>query len=144
MQSMITLPWTPALTDKVVSAVLDLAKVAFGAGLTWLLTSHTQKKAALRQRARRLSQLKIRIASQPIANYIANDLMQLREFFIEHHELLFERTENFEFWRKWLNDPSLSLMAGATGYWTKEKLQDMLTDLGRLNDPAQPAGKLIG
>jgi predicted nucleotide-binding protein len=81
----------------------------------------------------KLAKLVLRVRAQRVANDIAGELMKLREFFLdEAPELL---SKNQEFFDKWPNDTTISLLAEtrATGYWTKEKIEELYRDLDSLD-----------
>ena len=82
---------------------------------------------------RNLAKLVLRIKAQPVANDIAGELLKFREFFLESSELL--RCEaNQVFFRKWANNPTISLLAEtrASGYWNNDKIQELHHDLDTL------------
>ncbi len=82
---------------------------------------------------RNLAKLILRAKSQSVTNDVAGELLKLREFFLEVPELL-RYQKNQEFFRKWANDPTISLLAEtrASGYWTNERLEELYRDLDAL------------
>ena len=84
----------------------------------------------------KLAKLVLRIKTQPVTNDIAGELLKLREFFLdEAPDLLVSSRTNQEFFRKWPNNPTISLLAEtrASGYWTKEKIEELHRDLDALD-----------
>jgi hypothetical protein len=127
--------WTAAQTDKVLSTVLDLVKVAFGAFCGASLTYWQRHRDTRETRRHRLTQLILRVKVNPVANDIAGELIKLRNFFLdEAPELLLRSKKNQEFFRKWSNNPTISLLAEtrASGFWTKEKIEELHRDLDAL------------
>lgn len=90
-------------------------------------------KDARTAQQRNLAKLVLRVKAQPVANDVAGELLKLREFFLEAPELLIPQ-ENQQFFRKWANNPTISLLAEtrASGYWTKEKFEELHRDLDTL------------
>jgi hypothetical protein len=107
-------------------------------GMRLKLTALGIKVDALLQNANvaqqhKLAKLVLRVKAQSVANNIAGELMKLREFFlVESPELL---TKHQEFFRKWPNNPTISLLAEtrANGYSTKEKVEELHRDLDTLD-----------
>jgi predicted nucleotide-binding protein len=117
--------------------LLDLTRDARG-GLRGKPTALGIKVDAVLRNARvaqqsKLAKLVLRVRVLRVANDIAGELMKLREFFLdEAPELL---SKNQEFFDKWPNDTTISLLAEtrATGYWTKEKIEELYRDLDSLD-----------
>ena len=90
------------------------------------------QNARLAQQSK-LAKLVLRVKAQRVANDIAGELMKLRELFLdEAPELLMK---NQAFFNKWPNNTTISLLAEtrATGYWTKEKIEELYRDLDTLH-----------
>ncbi len=118
--------WTPGYTEKILSTVLDLVKVGFGALLTWLLAHQSEVRA----RRSGFKKLLLRFMLTPVVNTISAELMKARDFVLQNPELLQEPAVP-EFFAKWLNDPMM--MIGGGNLWTKEKLDDLHADIRRLD-----------
>jgi hypothetical protein len=129
--------WTAANTDKVLNAALDLAKIAFGAILGAKLTQWQKRRDKRADQEHRLSQLVLRVRTNPVANDMAGELISMRNFFLNDCPELLRSPGNQDFFGKWLNDPTISLLAEtrASGFWTKEKLEELNRDLGTLEHP---------
>lgn len=116
--------------------LLDLTRNSQG-GLRGKPTALGIKVETALQNARlaqqnRLAKLVLRVKAQRVANDIAGELMKLREFFLDEAPDL--RMKNREFFDKWPNNTTISLLAEtrATGYWTKERIEELYRDLDTL------------
>jgi hypothetical protein len=129
------LEWTAAQTDKLLATALDLAKVAFGAIFGAKFTQWQKGRESRIAQEHSLRKLILRVKVQPVANDIAGELLKLRSFLLdEAPELLLHSERHQEFFRKWANNPTISLVAEtrATGFWTREKIEELHRDLDAL------------
>lgn len=131
--------WTAAQTDKVLNVALDLAKVAFGAIFGAKLAQWQRGRESRFAHKQTLTRLILRIKVQPVTNDIPAELIELRSFFLdEAPELLLRSKRNQEFFRKWPNNPTMSLLAstpGVEGFWTMEKINELRQDLDTIEIP---------
>jgi len=68
-------------------------------------------------------------------NDIAGEILNLREFLLADPDSRLTTPTNQVFFRKWANNPTMSLIAEtrASGFWTKEKIEELHRDLDQLD-----------
>jgi hypothetical protein len=106
-----------ALQDKIVSTILDLAKVGLGAVITWISTALAQKNSAKKQFQRTLASI---LNAQQVRAY-GPLLHSLKTFFDERQEVLEKYPANCNFYDDWLLQPTNLLQSGET-VWTAERI----------------------
>ena len=102
-----------------------------GAFITWLITSRASKRSEKAKLERELRRLTFSISSANVTNHLAPLLRQLKQFFLEHNELLEKHKVNFDFFRKWLQNPFLEV-DNAVFPWTKESLDELQREVRNL------------
>jgi hypothetical protein len=125
--------WTTAQTDRVLSTVLDLVKVGFGAVFGAKFTQWQKRREKQDKQRDGIQRLVLRVLASPTLNDVPIELTKLREFFLDECPELLKVEKNLEFFKKWLNNTDAT--AQAIGYWNVPKWMELREDLRNLELP---------
>jgi len=112
--------------NSIIVGVFGLVGVVLGFCLQ-LLANHLNEKKYVRKE---FAEIRKSIYSTTIANNLFLELKKMKQYFIRHPELL-KKTENQTFYEKWLTIPFVDEGFTGSGFWSKEKLEEMKRDLDK-------------
>ncbi|MCK9418073.1 MAG: hypothetical protein M0R70_01690 [Nitrospirae bacterium] len=112
--------------DAVIGAIASLAGVVIGFFLQ-LFSNHLSNQKKIKDE---FAATKNAIDATTIFNNLFPVLHDLKHFFVRNPKFL-KRGSNMAFFNKWLMEPLVEESFTGIGYWTQDKVNEMLNDLAK-------------
>jgi hypothetical protein len=118
------------LFDTMLTVGSTLVSVIVGALLTEGLGFWKGRKAIQKQ----FNKIIQRILTTNVYNDLGEKLLELKDFFDENSDLLVKRSNNFDFYKKWILGKDLESYRGEkpVNLWQKEEVKEMIQELLKL------------